>query len=247
MDSTRTPASPRGSHRDQQHGEALVVRGLRLEGPQGPVFGPVDLTVPPGRHAAVLGPQGSGRSALLLALAGRMKGVTGEIRVGALDGARHPRRLRQRTAVARISDLATLERSLTVREACDEHALLEGLSTRAGRATYERLAAAVGFDVSSRAIVGELSAADRTVLTAILGCQRPAHHVVLDDVDEDLTLPQLERVYDALDVLGGYGHCFVVSALGSSPAPHGAVVVHVGEEPPASPLPHARHVLSEES
>ncbi|WP_448629214.1 hypothetical protein [Cellulomonas soli] len=51
---------------------AVVARGVRLRTRRGVVYGPVDLDIPEGTLAVVQGPQGGGRSSLLLTLAGRM-------------------------------------------------------------------------------------------------------------------------------------------------------------------------------
>src|SRR4051794_5828343 len=51
---------------------ATQTRGLRLTGDRGTVYGPLDLEVAAGTLAVVRGPQGSGRTSLLLTLAGRM-------------------------------------------------------------------------------------------------------------------------------------------------------------------------------
>ena len=51
---------------------AVTARGLQLHGDRGPVFGPVDLEIAAGTLTLVQGPQGAGRTSLLLALAGRM-------------------------------------------------------------------------------------------------------------------------------------------------------------------------------
>lgn len=217
----------------------LVARGLTLATPRGTVFGPVDLHLPPRTHGAVLGTQGSGRSALLLALTGRLQGVTGELSLGRVDAHRYPHVLRRATAVAHISDHVELEPLLTVAECIDEHSVLEGVSRRVGRERVARLEDLVDFHPDRHAVVGGLPAEDRTVLACLLACVRPAELIVYDDVDSSLTLPQLERVYDVLGVLGSRGHRFVVSALASSPVPHGAVVVelptpgHAESAPPA--------------
>ena len=78
MSSTPTDADHHGpgpapdpAHLDDLPPATLVARGLTLRGGRGPVFGPLDLVLPPQTHLAVLGTQGSGRSALLLALTGR--------------------------------------------------------------------------------------------------------------------------------------------------------------------------------
>lgn len=206
-------------------GRPLTARGLTLRTAQGTVFGPVDLDLPPGVPGVVLGTQGSGRSALLLALVGRMQGASGHLRLGEVDGIRHPHRLRRVTAVAHISGYVELEPALTVAEAVDERCLLDGLSRREGRRHLAELQDAVGFHPDPRARVGSLPAEDVTVLTCLLACLRPAEVVVYDDLDTSLTVPQLERVHRVLDVLCSLGHRFVVSALASSPVPPGAVVL----------------------
>ena len=73
MSSTPTDADHHGpgpapdpAHLDDLPPATLVARGLTLRGGRGPVFGPLDLVLPPQTHLAVLGTQGSGRSALLL-------------------------------------------------------------------------------------------------------------------------------------------------------------------------------------
>mgnify|MGYP002648325172 CR=1 FL=1 len=109
MSSTPTDADHHGpgpapvpAHLDDLPPATLVARGLTLRGSRGPVFGSLDLVLPPQTHLAVLGTQGSGRSALLLALTGRLQGVRGELVLTggpvdvALDGPERPRARRQR-------------------------------------------------------------------------------------------------------------------------------------------------------
>ena len=55
-----------------------------------PAFTDLDIVIPAGRFAAVVGPAGAGKSTLLLALTGRMRPVTGDLRVGGVDARRHP-------------------------------------------------------------------------------------------------------------------------------------------------------------
>lgn len=223
-----TDAAPRHSTRDvTPDGLSLHAEGLALRTPQAPVFGPVDWQIPTHTHGAVLGVQGSGRSAFLLALTGRMRGVTGRLTVGDLDGIARPRHLRHHTAVARITDLVELEPHLTVADSIDEHALADGVRQRHGRVVFAELEEATGrrFDRGRR--VNDLTSLERTILVALLSCQRPAHHIVLDDVDDSLTHGQIDEVYGVLATLGDLGHYFIVSALESSAVPPGAAVVHL--------------------
>lgn len=224
----------------------LVAQGLTLRTGRGPVFGPVDLVLPPQTHLTVLGSQGSGRSALLLALTGRLVGVTGDLvltggpvdvaldsleRPAArayrptIDASRHPQALRSLTAVARITDLVELEPALTVREVVDERCLLDGVRRRIGRERFALLAEAVGLRMDPDREVGELSAPTRALIAAILACLRPARLVTFDDVDASLTVDELTDLYSALDILRDHGHPFAVSAVGSAPTPRDAVIL----------------------
>src|SRR5690348_1604940 len=87
----------------------VVARDLRFDTPEGAVFGPVDLAFQRSRVAVIHGPAGSGRSSLLLALAGRLRGWTGTLTVAGLDARADERRLRRRSSIARLADLVELE------------------------------------------------------------------------------------------------------------------------------------------
>lgn len=208
-------------------GALVMAERLSLATPQGQVFGPVDWTIPQGGHGVVLGEQGSGRSALLLALAGRMKGVIGRLTVAGVDAIASPRAVRHRTAVARITDLVELEPNLTVAEARDERALSEGLRPKKGRLAFATLEDALGHRFEPGRAIGELPGDERTLLTAVLACLRPADLVVYDDIDEALTEDQLGLMYHHLATLGDLGHHFVVSALDREFVPAGVSVLRL--------------------
>src|SRR5699024_3485382 len=61
--------------------ETIRLRGLGLRGSQGWAFRDVDLTAAAGDLVVLAGPSGSGRSALLLAIAGRLRASTGDLEV----------------------------------------------------------------------------------------------------------------------------------------------------------------------
>lgn len=209
----------------------LDARALALRSLQGPIFGPVDWKVPADSHGAVLGEQGSGRSAFLLALAGRMQRVTGTLDVGGLDGLHQARKLRKEVSVARITDFAELEPLLTVAETVDERALLEGFSVRKGRRAFAELEHALDTRFDFYAHIEELPAAERTLLACVLGALRPARYIVVDDIDDSLTADQLAFVYSKLDVLRELGHRYIVSALTTSAVPDHAATVTLEAHP----------------
>ncbi|MEL4358371.1 MULTISPECIES: ATP-binding cassette domain-containing protein [unclassified Luteococcus] len=225
------PAAPESPTPITGDDEILRARRLQLRGRESKVFGPVDLTLTRGGITVVTGQQGAGRSALLLALSGRLKGVQGELQSAEIDGIAHPRKLRRQVSVARISDLADLEPNLTIAESRDERAIADGIGVRRGRERFAELETLLNHQFDKEQWVGRMPAVERTLLTIVLGCLAPASFVVLDDVDDSLTERQLTWIHDGLGLLTEQGHSFVLSSLEQSPVPPRAQVVHLSPPP----------------
>lgn len=96
---------------------AVLARGIRMRGPWGPVYGPVDLEIPRGGVTVLVCPAGSGRTALLMTIAGRMAPESGDIEV---FGDRHPRRIFASSAIAGVDEIDTVPESVTVRDLITE-------------------------------------------------------------------------------------------------------------------------------
>ena len=62
---------------EAQHDPAITARAITMRGPWGPVYGPIDLDIDAGGVTVLVCPPGSGRTALLMTLAGRMRPVSG--------------------------------------------------------------------------------------------------------------------------------------------------------------------------
>ncbi|WP_208300484.1 ATP-binding cassette domain-containing protein [Mycobacterium sp. DL592] len=88
-----------------------------MRGPWGPVYGPVDLDIPRGGLNVLVCPAGSGRTALLMTIAGRMAPQSGELDV---LGARSARQIFALAALAGIDELDTVPESVTVRDLITE-------------------------------------------------------------------------------------------------------------------------------
>ncbi|MFF2653347.1 ATP-binding cassette domain-containing protein [Streptomyces sp. NPDC058045] len=103
----------------------MNVHGFGLKGPRGWVFREVEFRAPGGSLVAVVGPSGSGRTCLLLALTGRMRASEGWAEVG---GVRLPGRsaaARRFCGLAQVPGVSDLDPSLTVAEHLRERALLQ--------------------------------------------------------------------------------------------------------------------------
>jgi ABC-2 type transport system ATP-binding protein len=159
---------------------------LLATGPRGVVFGPVSLRVAPGEVVALVGPGGSGRTSLALALAGRYALAGGRLEVA---GASAPRDVRSAVAVARADALLDLDEVWTVGEAVAQRALLSG-----------RAPARVA--VPAAVPLHTLSAIDRALLDVALAASEQRAVVVMDDVDRGLGPEEETRVWRALAALG---------------------------------------------
>lgn len=214
----------------------VQARGLEMAGRESMVFGPLDFDIPQGNIGVLTGQQGSGRSALLLALSGRLKGVKGHLVINGEDAMSKTRQLRKHISVGRISGLAELEPNLTVGESRDERAIADGLGQRKGRDRFRLLEEVLGHYFQLDQWVDHMPAVERTLLTVVLGSLVPSTHVVIDDLDDSLTAEQLAFIYDAmLAIQQADGRDFIVSALDQNAIPANATCVHLASPAPRTP------------
>jgi ABC-2 type transport system ATP-binding protein len=198
----------------------IKAAGLGLRTRRGWVFRDVDLSVPAGSTVAIAGPAGSGRSMLLLALAGRARPTAGTLTV---EDTERRAAIRRAVAVARITGAIEPDPDLLVADCRREAALL---SPGADLAWAEQL---VDLSADGTTPVGDLGADDAALLAlALAAASRPAA-LVLDDVDRHTTHAQQARVWAALAAVAAEGITTIASTV--DPAQAGdAVVHHLGEE-----------------
>ena len=186
---------------------------LNLTGPEGPVFTDVSLTVGPARLTLLVGTSGTGRSSLLLALGGRMRGTTGTLRRHGRDvrTRRDLKALRSATAVARVATVIVPEARLTVGESVTERALLDGVRPGAAETAFAAAEELLDVRLDRAALVEQLPAYEATALAVALALVRPAEVVLLDDLDADLDLTDQRRLVDALVRLAASGPAVVAT------------------------------------
>lgn len=214
------PAAPAGA--------ALVTaRELSLATRRGVVFGPLDFTVDHQTLALASGPAGSGRSSLLLAVAGRMRGVRGTLSVAGLDAIGRARLVRREVAVARIADIVVLDERMRVEEAIVERCLTEAIKTAEGSRNFAGTANLIGLRVPQRALIAELDSLDAALLTLALATVRPARLIVYDDLDEHLTRAEEEVLLDAFQLTTRTGPAILAATTDVDLAPNGATLIHL--------------------
>jgi ABC-2 type transport system ATP-binding protein len=192
----------------------IVASRITARGPLGPAFQAVDLEAEPGSLVAVTGPGGSGRSSLLLALAGRLRLVAGQLTVG---GFRLPMRsatVQRLVAIARVRPAIDLERRLRVQELMLERRLISPSSTNS-----RSVAGAFGLlriDPPREALLMDLHPAEQVLLACALAVATEPGAIVIDDVDQGLEPGDVPWVWRALRAVAGTG-CTVVASAGAPP------------------------------
>jgi ABC-type multidrug transport system ATPase subunit len=215
--------------------ESLVIaEGLGLRTKNGVVFDDLQLDWPAGRLVAVTGPAGSCRSSLLLAVTGRMRGLTGRLRVAGLDAVAESGKVRALTSVARISDLAQLEGRLTVSESIVERALIDAVHPDDAMRTVAELEDRLDLALPRAQLVDDLPALEQTAFAAILATVRPSRLVVLDDADARIDLTDQRRLYEVLRLLAEGGPTVAVSVTETAALPADVPRVELSRPAPDS-------------
>ncbi|GAT65289.1 multidrug ABC transporter ATPase-like protein [Planomonospora sphaerica] len=214
-------------------GVTVHAAGLSLEGGHGPVYRDVGLDAPAGSLTALAGQAGSGRTSLLLTLAGRMRPTSGVLTVA---GQSRPRAIRRVAALGLVDGVNDLERSLTVREHVHERS--RGLFWNArNRARAAAALERAGLDLSpdDRTLVRALGREQRVRLGVALALLDGPGLLVLDNVDAGLPGDRRDALWATLEDLAAQG-LTVVAACTESPLPRTLRLGGPGLPEPAEPV-----------
>ncbi|WP_436775723.1 ATP-binding cassette domain-containing protein [Yinghuangia sp. YIM S09857] len=199
-------------------GVEIVAEGVAVRGPAGIVVRDIALDARPGSVSVLVGPGGSGRTALLLALGARFRTSRGTI---AVDGTPLPRgaaHARRRIAVARATPVVDIEERLTVGELTAERRTIGG-----PRVSDESLADAfdlVDLPYAPHTLAGDLSRVEQLLLLLALAAAEQPGGVLVDDVDSGIAGTDLDRAWHAVRTLAHSGPTVVATA--TAPPPPGA-------------------------
>lgn len=182
----------------------LVAAGLGARTRRGWVFRDVDLTVAPGEFVTIAGPAGSGRTSLLLALAGYFRTTDGTVR------------RTTRAALGYVRGVNEPEPGLSVVEHVEERLVLLGRAPWSLR-KRRRMALEVldGVPLAPGTLGRDLDALGRHRLCLALARIGDPGIVLADDVDSGLSEAEQRAVRSAL----------------AGPAEAGAAVVVTAREP----------------
>lgn len=207
---------------------AVAATGLTLHGARGLVYGPVDLTLSTGTMTILQGPQGAGRSSLLLTLAGRMVPDKGSrLTVLGHDLPRARRQVQRRCAVAGFEGIDDLDDSVRVADIVRERlAWLAPWYRRVPRTTQQAFATLARPIWGERPIPGvktqiwDLDEVDLMLLRITLAMAQLPDLLVVDDVDQVHDSVRRQIVWSRLEALAGSGTTVIasVSSLGEAAA-----------------------------
>lgn len=190
--------------------------GLSVDGPQGAVFSAVTLRAGPGELVAVAGPGGSGRTSLLLTLAGRMKPTAGSARAGGRALPAQAGAVRRLVTVAQAGGAVELQDRWRVAEAIALRGVLRGLTIGAREAADALAACAL--DPAPTALVRDLGAAERTRLAIALAWLEDPPAVVVDDVDRGADRAQERDIWALLRTFAQRGTTVVATTTDAEAA-----------------------------
>lgn len=213
----------------------LRAEQLEAEGHKGRIFGPLDLELHEGEVCLVTGEQGSGKSALLLALVGRLREASGGLWIDGIDVSEDARSAMERTALARIGDYVVPEDRLTFRESIYERCYLDGISVREGARRVDEFERCLGIRFDRAIEMSQFTPLERTVAAVMLAMLRPAKVVVLDDADTDIPHAQLGLLFELLGRLVAVDKAVLVATTVNTQAgPSGCVELTLPRPHPAT-------------
>jgi ABC-type lipoprotein export system ATPase subunit len=194
-------------------------------GRTGWVFQNIDLTLRPTSVAAIVGPSGTGRSSLLLALSGRLRPTAGSLSVAGHSYRDKPSSVRQLTAIARVGAVAYPEPALTIREYIAERCLLEDVGLPEGRTRFAAACDALQLQLNPSIQVGTLFGDQATLFAVAAACVRVSAVIMLDDVDRGVSGATQQLILDALIRLAMTGPTIIVTTTDRIPVMEADVVL----------------------
>lgn len=196
----------------------IHARGLTVTGPRGVVFGPLDMSVLT-PVTLVLGNRGSGRTSLLLALAGRMRITSGHASVMGIDITKEPAAARRATGIAGFDAIDLLEPTARVRDAVRERLTWTAPWYRrvphlTDSQTRDLLAPVFGPlpMPAPHALVRDLSEAQDLLLRIALALLESPAMILVDDLDAVKDPRERSDVASRISHLSGVGTPFVVGS-----------------------------------
>ncbi|WP_197042705.1 ATP-binding cassette domain-containing protein [Microbispora rosea] len=202
-------------------GVEVEARELGVRGGHGWVYRHVSLHAAPGTLTVVTGEAGSGRTSLLLTLAGRMKPAEGTLTVGGLAT---PRGIRRIAALGLFTEVNAFDDALTVREHLQERLRPHGFLWRRRHPDAARSALAhAGFDPDAlaqgdRTLARELTRDQAVRLGVALALLDQPGLLLVDDAGTGIPADRRRELWDVLRGLADQGLTVVAACTDAEEA-----------------------------
>lgn len=211
-------------------GLALELSAAAYRTRRGYVFEPVSLTAQPSQIVVVAGPSGSGRTALALAVCGRMKYNEGSIAVGGQELPGAQRWVRQNSCIGPDNGFAEFEDGLKVIEEARRAHWLVGKHHRTTPEQVIELAGLAGYENFT---IRRITAMQRARLAVVCAFVADVGLVVIDDFARGIPRDQQADLWQLLvRCQQQFGPTVFVTALEAGPArDYATTVVEITETP----------------
>jgi ABC-2 type transport system ATP-binding protein len=157
------------------------------------------LDLPSGQFFGLLGPNGSGKTTTIHMLATLIRPTAGAVRIGELDAAAHPVRVRERIGL--VFQESALDRTLTVAENLRFAGLLYNLPARTITERTGELLELFGMSDQRNKAVAALSGGMRRALDIVRGVLHEPRVLFLDEPTIGLDLPNRRRIWRFIERL----------------------------------------------
>lgn len=225
--------------------DVITARNLHLDGKRGRVYGPLDLDIPRGSLTVLTGPAGSGKTALLLTLVGRMRPSKGsKLTVLGRPLPAERRAVQHRTSATGFEGLDDLDEEVRVRDCVRERmAWLAPWYKVVRQPTQKQIdeicRATFGDQAAppAKQIVHELDESSNLLLRIALAMMSSPDIIVVDQIDQLLDTHERDIVWHRLKALADDGLTIVTATAGREEARRVAWDV----APTIIHLPHPAH------
>lgn len=197
------PAAPSSSRKRASSGAELEpgavfaeAHDLGLRSPLGCPYAGMDVVVYQGELTALRGRNGSGKTALLLTLAGRMAHTEGTLVILGETMPRGRGRVQRRVGLGLVPGVNDLQENLSVHSVTAAEFELYGKSPK--RDAVDEYLKAWGLGGVARMKVGELSRERLVELGVALAMVNNPIGVAVDDIEDQLTIAQSDRLMNML-------------------------------------------------
>ncbi len=174
----------------------LKVRSLRLRTLGGLVYDGIDIDANPGSVTALRGRSGSGKTALLLTLSGRMKPSSGTLQVGGYELPRQRSKVERSVGLALFAGLNDLQENLSLDFVM--HTEFKLFNRPAGKSFVKDYLQEWGLADIANERVKDITAEQKARFGIALACVGKPKMIVVDDIEDQMTMNQSKALMELL-------------------------------------------------